>query len=468
MLKRIGVFILVLATATAAVLFAPKFQIFSGTAVTSNKLSVAAQDMRLICPGAAIISGGANGTKVGTFARTGKASVLGSSSQQAGIQALNGVAKSAIGALNFGAQSSALISQTQQQQGSVALNAGQLQNVANARLNGLLGSSCQAPSTDLWLIGGDTSTGRETLLLLVNPSSVDATVSVEAIGLGAAKASSSGISVPAHLSTVVPVSSILPDTKSLALHVRSYGSSIAAWMQQRTLRGLSYAGADFVSAVEGFSSKLQVPGILIRGSNDAVKLANSNADYFDLVPTLRIYNPTSETVNFVAQIFGANDKSFGTVIRDSVPANSVSDFAISGLSDGDYAAFIQADAAVGAAVRLPRVTNSANPITDFAWLPAAQPLVGKNAITVPAAGIAKLSVTNSKSGSIAITIDGVSITLPSGSTRVLQVANGKNVLIDSGGNAIEASLIVDIGGNVTALPVVSYQNTGANISVLVR
>jgi hypothetical protein len=156
------------------------------------------------------------------------------------------------------------------------------------------------------------------------------------------------------------------------------------------------------------------------------------------------------------------------VIRESVPANSVSDFAISGLADGDYAAFIQADAAIGAAVRLPRVTKSANPMTDFAWLPSAQQLTGKNAITVPAAGIAKLSLTNPTNSGVTITVDGVAINLPGSATRVVAVSNGKNVVIDSGSSAIGATLIVDIGGNIAALPVVSYQNTGANIAVLVR
>lgn len=469
MLKRILAVLVAVAAIAAAIFFAPKFTIISGQVAKTNSLSVAAQDLRLVCPGAAIVSGGANGTSVGNFARAGQAAVLGgSSATQDKIQALNGTANSTTGTPNFGAQSSAVISQTSQQQGSAALNAAQLQNVTNPRMNGLLGASCQAPSTELWLVGGDTSTGRETLVLLANPSSVDATVSLVAIGLGGATASSSGISVAANSSQVVPLSSVLPDTKSLAVHISSHGSAVAAWLQQRTLRGLNYAGADFVSPVSQFATSLQIPGVLIRGSKDASALAAASSDYFDLIPTLRIYNPTSHTANFSAQVFGANSKTFGTVIRDSVPANSVSDFAITGLADGDYAAFIQSDSAVAASLRLPRVNKAHNPIADFAWLPAAQMLSGTNAITVPATGVSKLSLTNGSNAAAQVQVAGQAVSIAAGSTVVLQVANSKQVSINSGNSQIGATLVVDVGGNVAALAVVSYENSGSKISVLVR
>ena len=372
MIKRIFSLVATLIVLAAAVVFAPSFSIDSGRLVSAKTLSVSAAELQLVCPGGAILSGGSAGTSVGQFARLGKAAVTvgGADLTSTTVQALNGEGNSARGSASFGAASSASIGLSSQQQGSTALNASQLQLAANARLNGLLGASCQAPRTDLWLIGGDTSTGRETLLLLSNPSKADATVSVTAIGLGGATASSSGISVVAGGSQVVPVSSILPETKSIAIHITSHGSAIAAWLQQRTLRGLNYAGADFVGPSPDFANQVQVPGILIRGSKDGNALASSNADYFDLIPTLRIYNPNSKAINFTAQITGADSKSFGTVIRDTVPANSVSDFTITGLQDGDYAAFIDADATIGASVRLPRTKKSQKPITDFTWLPS--------------------------------------------------------------------------------------------------
>jgi hypothetical protein len=468
-IKRILILLAALGALAAGVFFAPNFAITSGSLVKPNSLSVAAAELKLVCPGAAILSGGSAGTSVGSFARIGQAAVLGSASgSTTSIQALNGAGSVASGTPAFGAASSAVIGLTSQQQGSTALNAGQLQNVANPRLNGLMGASCQAPSTDLWLVGGDTSTGRETLLLLTNPSNADATVSVTAVGLGGATASSSGVSVAAGGSQIVPLSSILPETKSIAVHVISHGSAVAAWLQQRTLRGLNYAGADFVSPSADFATTLQVPGIMIRGSKDGNALAGANSDYFDLIPTLRIYNPNSASVNFVAQIFGADSKTFGTVIRDTVPGNSVSDFPITGLQDGDYAAFIKADSAVTASVRLPRTNKAHNPVTDFAWLPASQSLTGANAITVPATGTSKLSISNSSSSAVSVKVGGSSISIAAQSNVTVAVAAGKQIVIDSGTASIGATLIVDLSGAVAALPVVNYENLGNRVDVLVR
>jgi hypothetical protein len=313
----------------------------------------------------------------------------------------------------------------------------------------LLGASCQAPSTDIWLLGGDTSTGRETLLLLSNPSSVTATVSLEAIGLGGAKATSSGISVPAHGSQIVPLASILPETKSLVVHLRSYGSAVAAWLQQRTLRGLQYSGVDWLSPVTGFNTELSIPGVLIRGSKDANALKDSSADYFDLVPTLRIYNPNAKTVKFTAQIFGADAKTFGTVISESVLANSTAE-------------------SVAAAIRLPRTDKTKTPITDFAWLPAAQVLTGVQSISIPKAGISKVAIANPSKTAIDLVVAGSSVRILPNSTAVLLATSGSNLKIDAAGQSFSATVITDLGGSIAALSVVSYQNTGNQIAVLVR
>ncbi|MFM6963345.1 MAG: DUF5719 family protein [Micrococcales bacterium] len=354
MIKRVLILVAALAAIATSVYFSPSISLTAGDATKPLSLSVAAADLKLVCPGAAVVSGGNNGTSVGTFARAGAAAVAGSAGgQSTSIRSLGATGSTSQGAPSFSAKSPALITLTTAAQGSTALNAGQLQLVANSRLNGLMGASCQAPATDIWLVGGDTSTGRETLLLLANPSQADATVGVTVIGLGGASASSSGISVAAGGNQIVALSSVLPETKSIAVHITSHGSAVGAWLQQRTLRGLSYAGADFVSPSPAFAKSLQVPGILVRGDHDATALLAANADYFDLLPTLRVFNPNSKSITFVAQIFGADAKSFGTVVRDTVPANSVSDFAITGLQDGDYSAFITADAAITASVYWP-------------------------------------------------------------------------------------------------------------------
>ena len=431
----------------------PTFSV--GNAPTASEYDVKAKALALICPGAAMNTGGSSGTGVGVFDRLGAASI--SKTSTVGISAAD------VGGATLLSAAGA------NEQGSRALNAGQLQNVASARLNGLLGASCQAPKAEHWLLGGDTSTGRETLLLLSNPASVPTTVNLEVYAEGGQVQATglSGIAVSAGATQVVPLSSIIPETRSFAVKVSSRGASVGAWLQQRTVRGLLYAGADFVSPISQFSTALSIPGILVRGAKDAAALIAINDDYSDLLPALRVFNHSDKAATFTAQIFGANEKTFGTVIRDTVPAHSVKDFVISGLADGDYGAFVTSDQQIAASVRLPRSDKTKKPNTDFTWLQSAQLISGTAQITVPTAGISKLSLTNSNNKDAVVTVGGKPITLKAQSTVVLKVEPGA-LTIDTGAAEIGGNLVVDISGAITNLALVDYRNSGSRVKVLVR
>ncbi|MFM6978337.1 MAG: DUF5719 family protein [Micrococcales bacterium] len=443
-----------IAVAAAGITLLPLGDFQTGLAPVAKPFEVQAKALSLICPGAAMNTGGANGTAVGVFDRLGAATISKTSTV--------GITASAVGGATL------LTAAGATEQGSSALNAGQIQSAASARLNGLLGASCQAPSAEHWLLGGDTSTGRETLLLLSNPSTVPATVNLEVYAEGGRVQASglSGIAVSAGETQVVPLSSLIPETRAFAVQVQSRGASVGAWLQQRTVRGLLYAGADFISPLTEFGKALSIPGILVRGAKDAAALIAINDDYKDLIPALRVFNPTNKAATFTAQIFGANDKTFGTVIRDSVPANSVKDFSINGLADGDYAAFVTSDQNLSAAVRLPRSDKTKKPNTDFTWLQSAQLVTGSQQITVPNAGISKLSFTNSNNQSAAVTVNGVVVTLKAQGTTVLKVDAGP-VSIKTDGK-VGANLVVDISGAITNLALVDYRNSGSRVSVRVR
>lgn len=454
MIKKISALIGVWVFA-AGVAVLPTGSVQVGQAPVTAEFEVQAKALSLICPGAAMNTGGAGGTNVGQFDRLGAATISTSSTV--------GISESAVGGATL------LTAAGTAEQGSAALNAGQLQNASSARLNGLLGASCQAPSTQHWLLGGDTSTGRETLLLLSNPSPVPATVNLEVYAEGGRVQASglSGIAVSAGETQVVPLSSLIPETRAFAVHAVSRGASVGAWLQQRTVRGLLYAGADFVSPLTELNTKLSIPGILVRGAKSAADLIAINDDYSDLIPTLRIFNPNETEITFTAQIYGANDKTFGTVIRESVPAKTVKDFAMTGLADGDYAAFVSADKAIAAAVRLPRSDKTKKPNTDFTWLQAAQQLSGAQQITVPTAGISKISLTNQTGNPTTVSLNGNEITIKPQGIAVLKVNAGPaNLKVIDG--TIGANLIVDISGAITNLAFVDYRNTGSRIAVRVR
>jgi hypothetical protein len=441
MFKKIVILFAVLAALVGGTLLAPSFEIQIGNVPAASSLDVKARDLTLACPGSLFKAGGAKGTTLGNFEHVGNVSYV---SQ---FNASNGASvSSSDGVYTVTAPNGVT------DQGSVLLNASQFQNAAGATLKGLAATNCQLPSNDLWLVGGSTTTGREALLILRNTTQVDSTVSLEIFSeAGSVEAPGlNGIAVVAGKTTVVPLAGVVPKTKSFVTHVTANGGAVAAWIQQRTVRGLSAAGVDYISPSTAFAKQQVIPGIFVRGSAQAAKLMVANADYADLVPVLRIFVPGKTNATVTAQIVGADSKTFGTVVRSTVNAGSVTDLEIPGLKDGNYVALISADAEVQSAIRLSRVTASSAP--DFTWIPAAEKFSGKRNITAPSAGISKLCIYNDKTGQI----------------DVLEIAAGSTYSFNGGDAPLYANLITDINGTVANLSVLDQKNAGGKVSVNVR
>lgn len=441
MFKKIAILSFILASLVAASILTPNLQLQVGQIPPATELSVKARDLKLACPGSLYKAGGASGTTLGNFAHVGEANFASqfNSTSGATLQSNDGI-------FTVSAPSENL------EQGSWLLNASQYQNASGATLKGLAATNCQLPSNDLWLLGGDTTTGREALLILRNPSEVDATVSLEIFTeAGSVEAPGlSGIAVVAGKSTVIPLSGVVPKTKSFMTHVSAKGGVIAAWIQQRTVRGLSAGGVDYVSPSPSFAKNQVIPGIFIRGSKLANKLASTNADYKDLTPVIRVFVPGKEQATVTIQVAGSNAKTFGTVIRETVKPGTVLDMEISGLKDGDYVAVVSADVEIQSAVRLTRLTASSAP--DFTWIPAAEKFTGKRKITAPNIGISKICVYNDKTGAIEVGV----------------VAPGSTYTFMGSADPLFANLIVDVDGTVASLSVLDQKNAGGKVSVNVR
>ena len=441
MLKKIVMLFAVLTALICGTLLAPKFELQIGEVPAPAALDVKARDLHLVCPGSLFKAGGAQGTTLGNFAQVGNVSYVSqfNSTDGASVDSADGVftVTASAGGAN---------------QGSVLLNASQFQNAAGATLKGLSATNCQLPSNDILLLGGATTTGREALLILRNTSQVDSTVSLQIFSeAGSVDAPGlNGIAVVAGKTTVVPLSGVIPKTKSFAVHVNANGGAVAAWIQQRTVRGLTPGGVDYVSPSPEFSKQQVIPGIFIRGSAQAAKLIAANADFQDLTPVVRVFVPGTGNATVTVQVVGATAKTFGTVVRSEVNAGSVADLEIPGLKDGNYVALVSANVEIQSAVRLSRITATAGP--DFTWIPAAERFSGKRNLTIPSAGISKLCIYDEKTGEI----------------KILEVTAGSTYSFASSENSIYANLITDINGTVANLSVLDQKNAGGKVSVNVR
>lgn len=440
MFRRISALIIVATAAASLLIFAPNLDLPIGKLAASEDLQVKAKNLSLVCPGA-IYQNDAN--NIGEFLQTGRASI---SRDFAGPTGTELVFEDEVFTV--------LDPQGVAAQGSALLTANQTQLVASASANGLAGAACQNPSSDIWLVGGSTVTGRESLLILRNPSPVDATVDLQIFGEeGLLQLQGlTGISVASGKSVVLPMSGLAPKAKTFVTHITSKGGAVAAWLQVKSVRGLQASGLDYISPSMGASLNQVIPGIFIRGAADAAALAAANSDYADLAQIIRVFVPGETEANVKIQILGANAKTFGTVIVQTLKAGSVTDVSISGLTDGDYVAVLDSDVPVQAAARLSRTNKTKVPATDFTWLQAAQPIDGVRVISVPAVGISKLSVVNPTSAAV----------------QTIVVAPGSTYRFDKPAAALFANLILDVDGMVTNIPVIDYQNAGGAVKVSVR
>jgi hypothetical protein len=445
MLKKLLVMIFVLSTMVGLIavgsFLAPNFEVRIGGLPESEDLTVKARDLQLVCPGPLQKAGGVNGNALGDFAPVGDASyaIQFNGNSSANLDSDEGI-------FNVTSASGVI------EQGSELLNVSQYQNASGASLKGLAAANCQLPSNDIWLLGGSTTTGREALLILRNTSQVDSTVSLQIFSEGGSVDAPglNGIAVVAGKITVVPLSGIIPKTKSFMTHVSAKGGAVAAWIQQRTVRGLAASGVDYVSPSPVAAKEQILPGVFIRGSATADKLRAEFLDYQDLLPVVRVFVPGTEIATVTVQVIGESVRAFGTVVRATVNPGTTLDIEIPGLKDGNYVAVVSADVEIQSAIRLSRVLENTSP--DFTWIPAAEGFTGVRKITAPGEGISKLCIYNPKTGKITVEL------LAPNSTRTFRPSN----------ELIFANLISDIEGTVANLSVLDQKNTGGKISVDVR
>lgn len=453
--------------ALVAALFNPfVVPITVGEASPELTVSAKARDLNLVCAGALFQSGGTSGTSL-TATRIGAASLSGAFDGD-GISLIGGDAPPT----RFIAPRSyvAVDPSGSVEQSSSLLNLLQSQAVAASNLGGFAASNCIRPSSDTWLVGGDTSPGRETLLLLTNATEVDSTVDLEIVGpLGKISAPGlSSISVPAGKTTVTPISSLATNLSTFSVHVTVRGGALGTWLQQRTMRSLKVGGVDLIAPSIDPATTVVIPGVFLRGSSDAEKLISLAGSYSDLRPVLRLSNTTATTASVTAQILGATASTYGTVIQQNVEPGTTIDVPISGLADGDYYAIVTSSQPVRAAIRFSRTKVAAN---DFAWASASDAFTAERGISAPAGSISKLSIVNANKKVAHVTLRSsagtVTLNIGAQGTKSIVVPAG-SVIYLSADLPVSASEVIDVNGSVAVVAVIDYRNLGGQIAIRVR
>jgi hypothetical protein len=269
------------------------------------------------------------------------------------------------------------------------LLAGSQSQVADsADLVGLASAECAEASSDSWLVGGATVTGRTTLLTLSNPSAVVATVTLTIYSEAGAvsAAGTDGIAVPAGGQRVFSLAGFAPNAVSPVLRVQSRGGQVVANLQQSTVRTLEPGGVDIVGTAAAPSTTSVIPGLVIANS-DAVVARQAEPGFSDLGSVIRLFVPGTAGAKARISVVPENGTTETSSVRVDLPAGVVTDVPLDTLADGSYTVTVTADVPVVAGARVSTV--GATGVSDFAWLAAARPLHG-NALVAIAPGPAPL------------------------------------------------------------------------------
>jgi len=303
---------------------------------------------------------------------------------------------------------------------SIAISGTQtsLLSKASGSLLGLATASCEQPSLRSWIVAGSTVLGRTSVLVLVNPTNVPATVDltlhgaagpIDAVGLR-------GIVVPAASQRVVPINGFSLDQATPVIGITSSGGNVAAFLQQSIIRTLTPGGVD-VSGAQSPSRQLVIPGLRVLGDDALKPLIVSAADERDIVPTLRLFapgaaGPTTATVALIpdgktlADALANPDDPAGEVAGDagvSTPTTptarsftvalsqgAVAEVPITSVAAGSYSVVVTADVPLVGAVRQ---SSTGTAGTDFAWFAPADALGEQAVVVAPGSAVSGAAVT---------------------------------------------------------------------------
>lgn len=332
----------------AAWLFAPApANERSAAELAPQAVAVEPAPLSLVCPGAAVRLGGEAGTEVGTVERLGAAKLF----------IRNTDAEAEVSALAEFTEFQTITSDTQLEQSSDLISAWQWQELSAPRIVGAAAAACVSPAREQWFVGGSTLPQADAVLLVHNPSAVESAVSVVAIGAAA----DLDFALAPGGTELVSLATLLPGSDELVVQV-SASAPVASWLQHRTSRGLSATGFDLVTAQTEPSSSITIAGLSVLGS-DLAPLAELTT------PVLRVYNPGAESVEVLAQVVSSGGQ-FGSAQRIVVGAGSHGSASLTGLSEGDYAVFIDAEGPIFAGLYNPVALDVGS--FDFAWLAAGE------------------------------------------------------------------------------------------------
>ncbi|ASR55028.1 DUF5719 family protein [Cellulomonas sp. PSBB021] len=234
-------------------------------------------------------------------------------------------------------------------------------------LRGLAAASCQAPTTDAWLLGGSTELGATALLVLQNAGSTAAVVHLDVYGAtGPVDLDTEQYLVAPGAERVVVLGGLAPQERRVAVHVTATGGRVTAHVQDSTLDGFTPTGTDLVVASAPPSRRQVVPGVAVL----ATEVDDPDAG------AVRLLAPGGGTTTARVRLLGPDGvedlPGAGELVLEP---GVVTDVPLGGLPAGAYTLVVEADRAVVASAMLARPGAPTQQDPDVAtreraWVPS--------------------------------------------------------------------------------------------------
>lgn len=361
----------------------------------------------------------------------------------------------------------ALTATTPHGAGQAPLFAGsQVQGVTTDDLAGLAAAACAEPSADSWLVAGATTLGQTSLVMLANPTSVDATVNLDIYTeTGRVSApGATGILVPAGSQKVVPLAGLAPSAAAPVVHVTTTGGQVVATMQQSFEQGIQPRGVELAGATGAPGRVQTIPGVTI-ASLAAITAGQSAESVGVDYPTVRILVPGDQDAKITIGAVGEAGTNAGNSYAQTVKAGNVAEIPLDNLKDGDFTVTVRSDVPVVAAVRTSVIGTKSR---DFSWFASTAPLGHTQLVAVPPGPGPQLHFANAGETDAKVTVrlsgqDPTTVTVPAEGGANLAVRSGRYTL--TGVDGLEVSVSVKGDGLASSFTVAPAGPLAAPIEV---
>ena len=310
------------------------------------------------------------------------------------------------------------------------LSGSQVQAVSSGDLVGLSAAECAEPSSDSWLVGGATDTGRTTLITLSNPSNVVATVKLSIFSETGpiVAAGTDGIVVPPGGQRVLSLAGFAPNITSPVVHVQSRGGQVVADLQQSIVRTLEPGGVDIIGVSSSPSTLTVIPGLVL-SNGTAVAARQAESGFGDLSSIIRLYVPGTDPARAEITIVPEGGTDAGTPVRVVVQPGVVTEVPLDSYPDGSYTVTIASDKPLVAGARTSTVGTTGQ--SDFAWSTSTTSVAHRALVTIAPGPAPHLHIANptTKDATVTLAHSGdadITITVPAGRTVSKAVTGGAN------------------------------------------